>query len=74
MARGVIVTMSYWDIGLIRPIGSPVGGKNLPFRWSDVRGTTTFEQFVVGKNVDYKVGRDPHFGTAKAINVRPGNS
>ena len=71
MARGVILKMSYWDTGLIRPEGSAVEGKNLPFRWSDVRGTTTFEQFEVGETVEYKLGRDPHFGTVKATNVRP---
>jgi len=74
MARGVIVTMNYWDSGLIRPDGSPVDGKNLPFRWSEVRGTTTFEQFEIGKTVNYKLGRDRTLGTLKALNVRPGVS
>jgi hypothetical protein len=74
MAHGVITKMSYWDTGQIRPDGSAVESKDLPFRWSDVLGTTTFEQFEVGKMVDFKMGRDAHFGSAKATNVRPGTS
>ncbi len=71
MARGVIVTMSYWDPGLIRPDGSPADAKNLVFHWSDVRGPTTHEQFEVGKSVEYTLGRDRHDGTAKATDIRP---
>jgi hypothetical protein len=74
MARGMITKMSYWDTGRIRQEGSAVEINDLPFRWSDVLGTTTFEQFEVGKMVEYKMGRDAHFGSAKATNVRPGTS
>jgi hypothetical protein len=71
MARGVIVKMSYWDVSLIRPDGAVFEGNPLPFRWSDVRGTTTAQQFEVGKTIEYTLGRDRYFGTAKATNVRP---
>jgi hypothetical protein len=64
--------MSYWSSGLIHPNGGPTDAKAVPFRWSDVRGTTTAEQFKVGQTVDYDLGLDPWFGTAKANNVRPG--
>jgi hypothetical protein len=71
MARGVITKMSYWNISFILPNGGAAGEKVVPFRWSDVRGMTTDEQFRVGQSVEYDPGRDRQLGTRKANNVRP---
>jgi hypothetical protein len=71
MARGVITTLSYWNMSFILPNGGAASDKAVPFRWSDVRGMTTDEQFRVGQPVEYAPGRDRRLGTRKADHVRP---